>query len=118
MWPHKPPFRRAARWDGVFPIKASEALETWEPLTPPELRAIVAYTFSQRTSAAPFDVIVSGQSTADGAVWPTGTVAAYAEAGATWWIEDIVPWRFGWEDQGPWPVAAMRERVRQGPPQE
>jgi hypothetical protein len=47
------------------------------------------------------------------------TVAEYATAGVTWWIEDISPYRFGlgWED--PWTpeaIALMRERVRRGPP--
>jgi hypothetical protein len=38
------------------------------------------------------------------------------EAGATWWLEDISPWPFGWNWQGPWPVEAMRARILQGPP--
>jgi hypothetical protein len=25
-------------------------------------------------------------------------VAAYEEAGVTWWIESIDPWRFGWTE--------------------
>jgi hypothetical protein len=113
FWPNKPPFRRAARWDGIFPIKRSQ---TFEMLTSEELRVLVAYTLAHRTSAAPFDVVVCGQTTSDGVVWPTGTVADYVAAGATWWLEDITPWRFDWQEKGPWPVEAMRERVRQGPP--
>jgi hypothetical protein len=112
MWPNKPPFRRAARWDGVYPIKRGEMFEM---IAPEELRACLAFTLVHRTNADPLEVVISGQSEADGAVWPRGAVADYAAAGATWWLEDITPWRFGWES-GPWPVEAMRERVRQGPP--
>jgi hypothetical protein len=112
MWPNKPPFRRAARWDGVFPIKLSDSFEM---ITPHELHACAAYTLAHHTGDAPFTVVVSGQSTRDGTVWPAGTVSDYVAAGATWWLEDITPWRFEWES-GPWPVAAMRERVRKGPP--
>jgi hypothetical protein len=45
------------------------------------------------------------------------TVEPYAEAGATWWLEDVSPWPFGWRWEGPWPIDAMRERIRQGPPE-
>ena len=43
-------------------------------------------------------------------------VGPYVEAGLTWWLEGIGPWRFGWDWSGPWPVEAMEERIRQGPP--
>lgn len=102
----------AAGWEGFFPIKRSE---TFEMLTSGALREVVAYTRQHRTSDAPFDVVVAGQSETNGEAWPAGSVADYREAGATWWLEDLTPWRFGWE-QGPWPVAAMRERVLAGPP--
>jgi alkanesulfonate monooxygenase SsuD/methylene tetrahydromethanopterin reductase-like flavin-dependent oxidoreductase (luciferase family) len=115
MWPNKPPFRRAARWDGIFPIKAVSEFGKDPAFRPAELRAAVDYTRAHRTSDAPFDVIVGGvtdRADADAAA----QVAAYAEAGATWWMEDISPWPYGWDWQGPWPVAAMWARVRQGPP--
>ena len=46
-------------------------------------------------------------------------VRPYEEAGVTWWIEPIDPFRFGWSYEVPWAPEAtvqMRERVRQGPP--
>jgi hypothetical protein len=30
-------------------------------------------------------------------------VAAYEEAGVTWCIKSIDPWRFGWTEGEPWP---------------
>ena len=46
-------------------------------------------------------------------------VEPYVNAGITWWVEPVDPWRFGWSFEVPWsPEAAllMRERVRQGSP--
>jgi len=102
-WPNKRPFRRAARWDGVFPTE--EGLPWDQMPTPETLAQAVAYTREQRTDPAPFDVILEGFSAGsdDGA-----TVAPYAEAGLTWWVEKI-----GWF-RGP--LEEMRARVRAGPP--
>jgi hypothetical protein len=44
-------------------------------------------------------------------------VAAYVEAGVTWWMESIDSWRFGWTEGESWPSEEMRRRVRQGPPE-
>lgn len=57
-WPNKPPFRRAARWNGVVPIKKS-----WpNDLTPNDVKEIVTYTNKYRTNpkAEPFDVMIEG----------------------------------------------------------
>jgi hypothetical protein len=46
-------------------------------------------------------------------------VEPYAQAGVTWWIEPVDPWRFGWSFEVPWAPEAtvlMRERILQGPP--
>ena len=70
-----------------------------------------------RDSDEPFDVVVS--------VWsdhiPEGEVpaqvTAFAEAGVTWWIDSLDPWRFGWQHQNDeWPLAQIREAIQQGPP--
>jgi alkanesulfonate monooxygenase SsuD/methylene tetrahydromethanopterin reductase-like flavin-dependent oxidoreductase (luciferase family) len=110
-WPLKPPFRRAARWDGVAPIKAG--LDVGEVLTPEDTRAIADYCASFRTSDAPFEVLCGGHTTSSD---DTALPRAHSDAGATWWLEDLSPWPFGWRWQGAWPVEAMRERVRLGPP--
>lgn len=33
FWPHKPPFRRAARWDGVIPLKVGSTSSDWRART-------------------------------------------------------------------------------------
>jgi alkanesulfonate monooxygenase SsuD/methylene tetrahydromethanopterin reductase-like flavin-dependent oxidoreductase (luciferase family) len=114
-WPNKPPLRRAARWDGVVPGK-------WEgTLTPDEVRELVAYVVERRTDDSPFDVVVSGETSGDDARAAGAVVAPLAEAGATWWIERVDPWRFGWSWEEAWAPQAtvqMRERICQGPPRE
>lgn len=113
VWPNKRPARRAARWDGFFPISFGD------PITPATWRSILATIARHRQSSAPFDAVQAGAT--DGADRARGveTVAPYAEVGVTWWMEDISPYRFGrrWED--PWTAGdarLMAERVRQGPP--
>ena len=48
-------------------------------------------------------------------------MAAYVEAGATWWLEDISPWRFGADPEAQWTdddTRAIEARVAAGPPRE
>ena len=108
-WPHQPPLRRAARWDGVFPWFGRDA-ESIERLT-----SVVSTVRAHRGSAAPFDVVYAtrplSRDARGAAEW-----AAAAAAGATWWLERIEPEYFGATPQGPWPLDAMRAHIRQGPP--
>ena len=108
-WPRKPPFRRAARWDGVHPGKLDGRLTT------DEVREMVAYIVEHRTSAEPFDVAIPGATPGTDPAAGAAMVAAYEEAGANWWIEDCGPDSFGGNVQN-WPFAAIEERIRQGPP--
>lgn len=113
VWPNKPPLRRAARWDGVFPIGGDPAL------TPDIWREIRDYTARHRTHDGPFDLIHGGASSGTNSAEATDAVAPYIEAGVTWWVEDISPWRFGLKWEYPWSPDAtkqMRERILQGPP--
>ncbi len=103
MWPNKPPFRRAARWDGVFPLKVGFPAEQ---LTPGDVRDMLAYIKRHRRTDTAFDVVLGGI-TPD-ATQGTAIVAPYAEAGVTWWLEALDPWRG--------PLDAMRQRIHQGPP--
>ena len=63
-WPNKAPFRRAARWDGIFPLYSH-----WDN-SPERLAEVVAYTRAHRTSDAPFDVVAMGTTHPVGATWP------------------------------------------------
>jgi alkanesulfonate monooxygenase SsuD/methylene tetrahydromethanopterin reductase-like flavin-dependent oxidoreductase (luciferase family) len=113
LWPHKAPFRRAARWDGIFPIWHQQFFT--EMMSVEHIKEAIAYVREHRQGAGPFDVVHGGNTpghpSQDGDI-----VAPYTEAGVTWWLENISPWRFGWEWKGEWPLEAMRDRIRRGPP--
>ena len=107
-WPAKPGFRRAARWDGVFPIHRD--VGPGEMMTPQQLGEIVEFTRAHREVDGPFDVAL--ESASEGAD-PAADLAAtepYREAGLTWWIERMHPARG--------PVAEMRARLEAGPPRD
>ena len=112
FWPNKAPFRRAAQWDGVFPLFQVRSEE--QELA--SLAEAVEFIRSVRSADAPFDVISTGFTPGDAPAKAAQTVQRYAEAGATWWLEAIAPYRFDRGFDGDWPVAALRERVLQGPP--
>lgn len=64
------PLRRAARWQGVFPIELRD---------PDHLSGIVTAVSDQRADAeAPYDVVAEGPPGADPRPW--------SAAGATWWL--------------------------------
>lgn len=102
FWPRKGPVRRAARWDGMASAKVNPDGAFGE-MTPDDVRALKAEIMRQRTSDAPFDIIVAGQTTPDNPI--DETVRAMDEAGATWWVELF---------DGP--ADAFLSRIKQGPP--
>ena len=113
-WPHKAPFRRAARWDGMVPMCEGQAPGQGMPAD--ALRDAVAYVRDQRPNAAsPFDVVAFGH-TSGVASADRDRLLSVARAGATWWLEDLSPWAFGWQGNDRWPLQAMEARVHLGPP--
>ncbi len=107
VWPNKPPVRRAARWDGYFPIKMG-AGGIFAQVTVADARAIGEYMTAYRDAADPLDLVVTGRAVGEdyarGAELPT----ALAAAGATWWIEGFDPWNST--------LAKPRDAIRRGPP--
>ena len=109
-WPVPAPIRRAAHWDGVWPLRrASDG--TSVPLTPDDVRGVRDAVDRERRavgSSGPFDIQVAGTTDPADGERAVDTVRAYAQAGATWWSERINPSRGDTE--------RMLERVRLGPP--
>ena len=101
MWPNRAPFRRAARYDGVVPIRVDERGMP-AALGADELAELVAYVREHRTSDEPFDVVHGGSSEPD-------AMRASATAGATWYLADAAVEGPGWEEP-------TLELVREGPP--
>jgi len=111
-WPNKAPFRRAARWDGVVP---QVNLNQGDELT--QLKQAIQYTREHRNSEAPYDVVYStAPMLSQEPAKVAERVGPYAEAGITWWLEQLYPHHFGSDWQTDWPVEAMRQRIGQGPP--
>lgn len=100
FWPNRPPFRRAARWDGALPLTRGHLIEE---LSPEELRRCRDYISAHRTSSDPFDLV------AFAATQPRtpDTVAEYEQAGATWWVEAVNPLAES--------LADFRNRISRGP---
>ncbi len=112
-WPFKAPFRRAAKWDGVFPL-----FSVWENEQQlAQMNDMLGFLSKHRKNGQPIDIISMGVTpdavSKEGIDW----VEQRAELGATWWLECLTPDRAGVDDYGEeWPVEIMRERVLQGPP--
>jgi alkanesulfonate monooxygenase SsuD/methylene tetrahydromethanopterin reductase-like flavin-dependent oxidoreductase (luciferase family) len=96
VWPGTKPFRRAARYDGVFPIARAQDII----LSPDDIREMRAYIAQHRQTEGPFDVVLSGP--------PLNNeqCRAYAEAGLTWYHESA-------SDEG---IDAVWAQIRRGPP--
>ena len=93
--------QRALRWNGLLPQVVDNGIArqaTLEELTAamPSIRAAIG--------DRPFDIIVEGS-------MQEHSPAAWADTGATWWIESL------WDAMhGPDAVAASVDRLREGPP--
>jgi alkanesulfonate monooxygenase SsuD/methylene tetrahydromethanopterin reductase-like flavin-dependent oxidoreductase (luciferase family) len=109
-WPVRAPFRRAARWDGVWPLRRDLEGNS-VPLTSDDVRGVRSMIAEERAAAGragePFDILVAGITPGDDPA-AAATAGEFADAGATWWTERINPVRGS--------VEQMRDRVRQGPP--
>lgn len=91
-FPNLAPVRRAARWDGWFPIGLT---------SPDDLVVQLAYGHRHRPAhAGSWDVAVQGLHDEDPAPW--------VAAGATWWLVRFEPFDL--------PAAHVREVAEAGPP--
>jgi hypothetical protein len=109
VWPRPQPFRRAARWEGVVPME--EGLRYNEMMSPSRVREVATFVGRHRASNSPFDLAHWGITPHHGGE----IMDDYADAGATWWLETIEPWSYGWDGTGPWPIEYMSARIRRGP---
>ncbi len=110
VYPHKAPMRRAARWDGYFPVSGREML-------PADFREMLAFIQRHRTSDAPFDLVCASLLPDDPAA-AKERLHEYAEAGVTWWLAPIDPWTMGgtWGTQWqPDYAGKMLDWINQGP---
>lgn len=99
-WPHPKSMRRALRYDGLL---AAGKLDS-----PADMRAVHEYVVENRPQDAPVDIVYEGRTPGDDPTKAAEAVRPWAEAGVTWWMEEM--WS---EPNGPEDV---RHRIRQGPP--
>jgi len=105
IWPRKKSMQRILKCDGVLPEKLSPDGQPQE-ITPEDIRQIKAFVAVNRTLTTPFDIVVTGKTRVMDETQQTGEIMRWAEAGATWWIEDVI----GDAEE------AVGDRIRQGPP--
>ncbi len=106
-WPRRKSLARALRFDGLLPEKHT-GQGPFEETTPEDMKEITSYVAANRTSAAPYDIVMQGETPGDEPERAASITRAYAEAGATWWLESM------WTNSGG--VEAIRRRIQQGPP--
>ena len=93
--------RRALRWDGVIPQVLDDDGGRLPDL---EELATLRDRIDREVTGRPFDIVIEGSISEH-------SPAAYADAGATWWIESM------WDAIGQHsPVTAAYDRLVQGPP--
>ena len=114
-WPNTRPLGRMARWDGMFPLFPDHFSQEEEL---DRLRQTVADVQALRgEDVHPFDVIVSGTTPLGRPEESAAITAKYARAGATWWLESLAPQRGRENGEDLWPFEKLRQKLREGPPQ-
>jgi alkanesulfonate monooxygenase SsuD/methylene tetrahydromethanopterin reductase-like flavin-dependent oxidoreductase (luciferase family) len=102
--PARRPIARAARWDGMVPIRF-DAAGLVRP-SPADIAAVTGQIAELRGSADGYDMVVWAEVASDPAAVPA-LVREYGQAGATWWIETAKPEPGWWE--------GVQARVAAGP---
>ena len=97
-WPRMAPLRRALKWDGYFP----------ESTTPDDIRDVVEFVATNRASGGPFDIAFGNRRPMAEHARQLEEIAAYAEAGLTWWMQRLGPSYGSFQES--------RAHLRRGPP--
>lgn len=112
IWPNRKPFRRAAQWDGMFPLFPGAGDD---PLQ--QLKTLVDYVNERRDTSKPFDILFRGfPLPVDDPTQSAEIIKPYEEIGVTWWQLSISPMSYGKELKGDWPLQEMHNTILQGPP--
>jgi len=87
-WPNKRPLRRAAQWDGVYPIYWHEGENKMSPTI---LKDIVKYVGEHKNNSRGFDVVAAGTHDVSKRSQLAQLAKAYSDIGATWYASPIGP---------------------------
>jgi alkanesulfonate monooxygenase SsuD/methylene tetrahydromethanopterin reductase-like flavin-dependent oxidoreductase (luciferase family) len=102
--PHKAPFKRAARYDGVSPVHS----EWPTPVEVSHLEDVLDIVKAERGNLENYDVSICGETTGSNHTRDQEIITSWIDAGLNWWLEDIHGLRAG--------IDELRERIRAGPP--
>ncbi len=102
-WPNKPPFRRAARWDGLIPIKHEKTIN----VEPNDLLEIKAFVAKYRRNTGPLDIAIVGNASSKEQI--ESRRLEYERQGLiTWWLKYLPAYRNS--------IKEMHEQIKEGPP--
>lgn len=115
--PARAGLRRAARWEGCFPVKVPSAIvdgtvsraewsEWW--LSPAETAEACAYVQALRASHAPYAFTATGRVAHESAAAAGARLREYRDAGANWWLE--------WIDDAPGSYETTLRAIARGAP--
>jgi alkanesulfonate monooxygenase SsuD/methylene tetrahydromethanopterin reductase-like flavin-dependent oxidoreductase (luciferase family) len=104
-WGKHAPMRRAARYDGVVPVRG----DLQGSLTPAQVQEMVAYIQRFRSVDDHFDVIQFGLTRGRRPFVERAVIESYAEVGVTWWIETM-------PSEPQLDFEQMLQHIRLGPP--
>lgn len=111
----QPSLERAARWDGLLPAVIENGGARRDITGPAEFADMAGEVRELRAAAglgaAPFDVVIEGDSTGEFVRLDPPDPGAWEQAGATWWVESwwtIEPGSAGLDE--------VRRRIQSGPP--
>jgi alkanesulfonate monooxygenase SsuD/methylene tetrahydromethanopterin reductase-like flavin-dependent oxidoreductase (luciferase family) len=102
-WPIKKPFRRAAKYDGVFPLKAGSDPSIY----PQDYKEILSYIGKYRGSMESFDLVKSIYTIKDKE--HDSYIHDFVEIGIDWLLEAFWPGRSSLKE--------IQERIEKGPPE-
>lgn len=103
-WPVTAPLRRAARWDGYFPLRLRPDGEA-DPLEPADV-AEIRGRLEELREGRPAEIVLSEEATR--AALDRDRLEAFAAAGATWFMDGLGTRTMTLDD--------VFERVKMGPP--
>ncbi|MHA2249282.1 MAG: LLM class flavin-dependent oxidoreductase, partial [Candidatus Kariarchaeaceae archaeon] len=115
-WPNKRPFRRAARWDGIMPIKeANDETGSSERFSIEEVKEMLDYITKHRDGTMDdfeFAIVKALPRDKDEA---NALVKEYHEAGISWWVDSVYSWKEEFDNQME-DTIAVKNRILEGPP--
>jgi alkanesulfonate monooxygenase SsuD/methylene tetrahydromethanopterin reductase-like flavin-dependent oxidoreductase (luciferase family) len=101
IWPRPKPFQRAAKWDGVVPLRHGGAM------SPQDIRDMRVAMERVQPLPEHFDIVKIHSVGTKDRERNEQEAACFAEVGVTWWLDSLFPARNS--------LDALREHIAQGP---